>query len=1177
MPEAGGPTAQSGILYQNSIAALYLGRLLDLRPTPSGKRISSIRLEAPEQVDDIVINYASGSRLLIQAKESISTSSTPWKQFWLDLKEQQLAIECRLDEYRLIVGTFSKEIDTLREACDRSQGKDNHSEWLDALNKDQKHIVDQIATTLASTVEVVFLTIRRLSIEFLPFSHIESTGIRDWIPDSSSSRETLFAILRDACGGAARVRGTFTARDFASKIFSIHDIKLLGSPGDGLANYLRSIGTQFNAITVPGTSLNSNEMELLVWPHVTSIARTIHTDFEEESPFTPRPTIDSFFDLKKFPHETASFGLIVAGAGFGKSTFLRAIARHLATNTSHVPAYITSDTLQNYQDLDQYLSTATNQHFRSQIDWAVLCEQGRAILLIDGLDELSDEGRSKVSTMIARAHAIYPSLPILVAARDSAVIALPTSFQYYRLERLDVQQLSELLKRYLSTRGNSDHSSLISQVIHKPELVALCSIPLFAAMLVATLPPNGNIPETRTELLERYLDIVLSPHRHKNTERPRLPLSTLRTGAELLARAGLDSNQISIPETRARDKLNTKFGDIRGDSCVEELLRCGLLVKRGFRVGFAIATVQEYLAACDLAKDQNPDPDAWFHSTTRRPWAQAVQFAIEKLTNVNDLLSRQLARPDDYYKTTTRLIARGIVNGAHVSQELRKSVASNLIRSWFSSTYEVNHSIGILINEGFSTPPSTELIEALNTKAAKRYGGMRILEKIDDADLILDCFKGLIDEADIRDLWHPVWLRASTRHAAEMISLLVERISRPNDDSFNVSVVADIMYRMRTAQDVDWASIAKSERHPLTIRAAAHFGAKNENSESGKKDIQELVRQARPQNLWKSFSEALLSTTWWREHVKGILATTRLKKTTSGELDCYLNIDPQKPAAQDFLRELKTLVSSGEMHATSRMAPLTILAANGDVEAGELATELLSSANDRAIFQWLEISAFLEDGLQAAGLRKLKERSMPKTNELRLLRDINNRITFAPSGPQRVLNGRGPFRTTSDRKASREVAMIWTLDVLERLPLEGVERAELIVASIENKYGVSSSVLISMLREYLDKAIAIDRENWSWIIGGIHALASQNERIGANILWSILNKGIDLPTWSILELIWAEEGPTCCDRLIEVFSRNEEKRWEILSLLEKAAPIHGLSVRVRGADLLVEGLDKLGK
>ena len=72
MVEAGGTATQSGIFYQHTIAALYLGESLDLR-TPVGKpRIRSVRVEAPEHIDDVVITYDDHSTLFIQAKERLA-------------------------------------------------------------------------------------------------------------------------------------------------------------------------------------------------------------------------------------------------------------------------------------------------------------------------------------------------------------------------------------------------------------------------------------------------------------------------------------------------------------------------------------------------------------------------------------------------------------------------------------------------------------------------------------------------------------------------------------------------------------------------------------------------------------------------------------------------------------------------------------------------------------------------------------------------------------------------------------------------------------------------------------------------------------------------------------------------------------------------------------------------
>ena len=70
MPESGGPTTQSGILFQNSIAALFLGRLCDAITRPENERVIYVWL-TPDDVDDIVITFADNHKSFIQAKEDV--------------------------------------------------------------------------------------------------------------------------------------------------------------------------------------------------------------------------------------------------------------------------------------------------------------------------------------------------------------------------------------------------------------------------------------------------------------------------------------------------------------------------------------------------------------------------------------------------------------------------------------------------------------------------------------------------------------------------------------------------------------------------------------------------------------------------------------------------------------------------------------------------------------------------------------------------------------------------------------------------------------------------------------------------------------------------------------------------------------------------------------------------
>lgn len=140
MPERGGPTIQSGVLYQNSVTALYLGRLCDAVPRPHNKRIVKVRVEAPENVDDTVVTYANGHRIFVQAKENIRKSHGAWNTLWEHFGEQFQSPDFRRgqDRLRLHIGDVQDENRALRELCERTVGCENYMEWWSRLAKAQR-------------------------------------------------------------------------------------------------------------------------------------------------------------------------------------------------------------------------------------------------------------------------------------------------------------------------------------------------------------------------------------------------------------------------------------------------------------------------------------------------------------------------------------------------------------------------------------------------------------------------------------------------------------------------------------------------------------------------------------------------------------------------------------------------------------------------------------------------------------------------------------------------------------------------------------------------------------------------------------------------------------------------------------------------------------------------------
>jgi len=80
MADTGGQTTQAGIGYQDKIAALYLGRMIDPRATrlPADQQVIEVRGEKPGvEVDDVVVCFADGHTIYIQAKTALADRGKP--------------------------------------------------------------------------------------------------------------------------------------------------------------------------------------------------------------------------------------------------------------------------------------------------------------------------------------------------------------------------------------------------------------------------------------------------------------------------------------------------------------------------------------------------------------------------------------------------------------------------------------------------------------------------------------------------------------------------------------------------------------------------------------------------------------------------------------------------------------------------------------------------------------------------------------------------------------------------------------------------------------------------------------------------------------------------------------------------------------------------------------------
>ncbi len=245
MPERGGPTTQSGINYQNSIAALFLGRLCDMQMRPGRKRVIQVRVEAPSSVDDIVVTYADYHQDWIQAKENISKGDEVWSKLWRDFETQRWGREFNADDRLiLVIGTHHACYRDLRELCARTGGESDYQGWQRRLTGNMTSLVANIRVLLSpehQDDQSILAFFSRIDIWPIYTEEIERDHMPLWIPPSNTEPLTLFRLLRDKVGGYSRYRKIFRRPQLLAELSSDHCISIVEPPSSGVPVYRESI------------------------------------------------------------------------------------------------------------------------------------------------------------------------------------------------------------------------------------------------------------------------------------------------------------------------------------------------------------------------------------------------------------------------------------------------------------------------------------------------------------------------------------------------------------------------------------------------------------------------------------------------------------------------------------------------------------------------------------------------------------------------------------------------------------------------------------------------------------------------------------------------------------------------------------------------------------------------
>ena len=225
MADTGGQTTQAGIGYQDKIAALYLGRMIDPRATrlPADQQVIEVRGEKPGvEVDDVVVCFADGHTIYIQAKTALADRGKPWEKLWEHFYHQRHAADFHSPQDRLVLWIGNPEgwYKELRTICKKAASSENTAEWLQRLSPEKIQAKEKIRLLLNKRLgaeaympapggsqtqetegkdslqdEAMYSLMGCIDLRFTEDDTLEEEYLVSWMPDCNVNHAALFSHL----------------------------------------------------------------------------------------------------------------------------------------------------------------------------------------------------------------------------------------------------------------------------------------------------------------------------------------------------------------------------------------------------------------------------------------------------------------------------------------------------------------------------------------------------------------------------------------------------------------------------------------------------------------------------------------------------------------------------------------------------------------------------------------------------------------------------------------------------------------------------------------------------------------------------------------------------------------------------------------------------------------------
>lgn len=476
--------------------------------------------------------------------------------------------------------------------------------------------------------------------------------------------------------------------------------------------------------------------------------------------------------------------LVLGKPGAGKTTLLKWLAvretgrGRWADGIGKVPIYVS---LKQYADNNiSLLDYVTEQFAICKFASGVpvvkeLLESGRALVLFDGLDEVTNADgltantRGHVALELDRFALLYSNCHIVISCRIAALdFTFADAFTYLEMADFSPEQVEHFIRQWFSddvvTNGTTRLAEQMLSEWAKPEhrdIRDLARSPLLLTLLCLNYAETQSFPIRRVEIYEEALDALLKKWDStrqvlRGTLYKALSLGRKR---QMFARIAYDAfvqNKILFEQSELEASLVAYLAhvpelptpiDIDGEDILEEIIaNHGIFAQQAYGLySFSHLTLQEYFAAKHIVENYSTAAlDTMFEHITDDKWREVILMTTSLLADATDFLTK--------FATTLQALVVANSDLAAVMTSVHEYVANS--KADYRAPYARLLSLALWLN----LARTTNLGHIVDLSAAVTLDLAYALARPSDIDLAIvrtkdidRAFESIIDETNDQD------------------------------------------------------------------------------------------------------------------------------------------------------------------------------------------------------------------------------------------------------------------------------------------------------------------------------------------------------------------------------------------------------------------------------------------